>query len=55
VTALMLAWVNVGVVQLPAEMVALGRRFALVRNGIAFVFSILTALITVLLVTAWSG
>jgi len=47
VTAFMAAWVGVGVVQLPAEIVALGRRFALVRNAIAFVFSILTALITV--------
>ena len=30
--ALMLAWVTVGVIQLPAESAALGPRFALVRN-----------------------
>jgi predicted Fe-Mo cluster-binding NifX family protein len=54
VTAFLVAWVGVGVVQLPSEIVALGRRFALIRNGIAFVFSILTALITVFLINGLS-
>jgi len=47
VTALIIAWVTVGVVQLPAEIAALGKRFALLRNGLAFVLSIITALVTV--------
>ena len=50
VTAFMVAWVTVGVVQLPAESILLGRRFALLRNVISFVFSIIVALITVFLV-----
>ena len=51
VTALMLAWVNVGIIQLPAESAALGRRFAVVRNLAGFVMAVLMSL-TVLL---WDG
>ena len=47
VTAFILAWVTVGIVQLPAEMKALGRNFALARNGLAFLLSIPTSIITV--------
>lgn len=47
VTALIVAWVTVGLVQLPAEIVALGRGFALVRNAISFLLSIVLAIITV--------
>ncbi len=36
VTALIVSWVTVGMVQLPVEILALGRRFALLRNLIAF-------------------
>lgn len=49
VTAFLVAWVTVGVVQLPAESVLLGRRFAVIRNITAFLFAIVTALITVLI------
>ncbi|MFW6125965.1 MAG: permease [Chloroflexota bacterium] len=48
VTALIVAWVSVGVVQLPAEMAALGRRFALVRVALSFVAAIAIALVTVI-------
>jgi uncharacterized membrane protein YraQ (UPF0718 family) len=51
VTALMTAWVTVGLIQLPAEMAALSRRFGLVRNGVSFVLSILIAIATV---TVWN-
>jgi predicted Fe-Mo cluster-binding NifX family protein len=44
VTALMLAWVSVGVIQLPAESAALGARFALVRNLAAFVMAVIMSL-----------
>ena len=50
VTAFLIAWVTVGVVQLPAESILLGRRFALLRNIISFVFSVIVAIITVFLV-----
>jgi uncharacterized membrane protein YraQ (UPF0718 family) len=47
VTALLVAWVAVGLAQLPAEMVFLGRRFALVRNLLGFLAAVLVALATV--------
>lgn len=48
VTAFLLAWVTVGIVQLPAESALLGRRFALLRNGFGFLFAIIIAALTVL-------
>jgi len=50
VTAFMVAWVTVGVIQSPIESKALGKRFAIFRNLSAFVMAIVTALITVFLV-----
>jgi len=47
VTALILTWVMVGWLQLPAEMDALGKRFALVRNGLCLVLSMPTAMLVV--------
>jgi uncharacterized membrane protein YraQ (UPF0718 family) len=47
VTAFLVAWVTVGIIQLPAEALMLGRRFALVRNAVSFVLSILIGLLTV--------
>ncbi len=47
VTAFILAWVTVGLIQLPAESLMLGRKFALYRNGVSFVSSIVIALLTV--------
>lgn len=47
VTALLVSWVTVGIVQLPAEALMLGTRFSLIRNVIAFVASILVAFLTV--------
>jgi len=55
VGAFVVAWVTVGMVQLPAESIALGRRFALYRNGLAFVISILIALITASVVALLGG
>jgi predicted Fe-Mo cluster-binding NifX family protein len=45
ITALLFTWVTVGLVQLPAEIAALGRSFGLIRIVVAFVVSILMALI----------
>jgi len=47
VTAFIMAWTTVGVVMLPLEASFLGKRFALVRNLLNFIFSILIALLTV--------
>jgi uncharacterized membrane protein YraQ (UPF0718 family) len=49
VTAFLVAWVTVGVVQLPAEMMILGKKFAVFRNLSAFVLSIIVAIITILI------
>ncbi len=51
VTAFLVSWVTVGVVQLPAESILLGKRFALARNISAFFFSMIVAVITVLVVS----
>jgi len=51
VTAFIVAWVSVGIIQLPAEASILGKKFALLRNASAFVLSIIVALITVLIIS----
>ena len=43
VTALLVSWVTVGSIQLPAEIQTFGARFALLRNGISFVFALIIA------------
>ncbi len=47
VTAFLVAWVTVGIIQLPAESILLGKKFALIRNLSAFIFAIIVAIITV--------
>jgi len=47
VTSFLVAWVTVGIVQLPAESILLGKRFALLRNAISFIFAIIVAILTV--------
>jgi uncharacterized membrane protein YraQ (UPF0718 family) len=47
VTAFIVAWVTVGVVTLPAEIVMLGKKFAIARNVMSFIFAIIVAIITV--------
>ncbi len=49
VTAFLVSWVTVGVIQLPAESAILGKKFAFLRNLTSFIFSILVAVITVLI------
>jgi len=58
VTAFIVTWVTVGLVQLPAEIVAFGKRFALLRNGLSFVLAIPIAILTVLILnfmTRWTS
>ncbi len=47
VAALMLSWVNIGLIQLPAESAALGVKFALKRNLAAFIMVILASMFIV--------
>lgn len=47
VTALIVSWVTVGIVQLPAEALLLGKRFAIYRNLLCFVFAIAISILTV--------
>lgn len=49
VTAFLVAWVTVGVVQLPAESMLLGKKFAVFRNLSCFLLAILVAAVTVFL------
>ena len=46
VTALLVSWVTVGSTQLPAEIQTFGARFALLRNGISFLFALVIAFLT---------
>ncbi|OYT54427.1 MAG: hypothetical protein B6U72_02585 [Candidatus Altiarchaeales archaeon ex4484_2] len=46
ITAFIVAWATVGVVQLPAESMFLGTKYALARNLLAFISSILVAIST---------
>ena len=55
VTAFMLTWVTVGLVQLPAEMAALGRRFALRRNIACFLLAFPIAIATVVILAVLNG
>ena len=49
ITSFLVAWVTVGLVQLPAEALLLGRKFAIWRNILSFIFSIVVAITTVLI------
>ncbi len=49
VTAFIVSWVTVGIVQIPAESAILGKRFTLIRNLTAFIFAIIVAILTVLI------
>jgi uncharacterized membrane protein YraQ (UPF0718 family) len=52
VTAFLVAWVTVGIVQLPAESMLLGKKFAVTRNITAFLIAIAVAVITVAIMGA---
>jgi hypothetical protein len=46
VTAFIMAWTTVGLVMLPLEASFLGKKFALARNGLNFLFALLIAVLT---------
>jgi len=49
VTAFIVSWVTVGIIQLPAEIMLLGKKFAITRNVTAFFLAIIVAIITILI------
>ena len=55
VTAFIVAWVTVGIIQLPMEMNILGRRFAIARNLCGFLFAILIAILTEVTLSVLGG
>lgn len=55
VTGFIIAWVTVGIVQLPAEIAALGAKFALLRNALCFALAILIAFLTTTILFLVSG
>lgn len=46
VTAFILSWVTLGLVQLPMEIEVFGGKFALYRNILAFIFTMVIAILT---------
>ncbi|MCD6549717.1 hypothetical protein J7K41_03355 [Candidatus Micrarchaeota archaeon] len=55
VTSFIVAWVTVGVIQLPYEMNMLGKRFAILRNILAFISTIIVAVVTVFILSIIKG
>jgi len=51
IVAFILSWVTVGLVQLPAEVMMLGKRFAILRNILSFISAILIGLIMQLILS----
>jgi len=47
VTAFMIAWTTVGIAMLPLEASMLGKKFALVRNSVNFVYAVIIAVLVV--------
>ena len=55
VTALLVSWVTVGSIQLPAEIHIFGARFALLRNGLAFLFALIIAFLVLITMKFLTG
>ncbi len=53
ISAFIVAWVTVGVVQLPAEILLLGKKFALLRNFFSFLSAVLIGVCTYLILLIW--
>lgn len=53
IVAFIVAWVTVGVVQLPAEIAMLGKKFALLRNLLSFISAVFIGIFTYLILLLW--
>lgn len=49
VISFIVAWVTVGFIQMPAEMIMLGKKFTIWRNVLSFIFSVFVAISSVFL------
>jgi len=49
VTAFIVTWVTVGIIQIPAEATILGKKFAIWRNLTSFILAIIVAVLVVLI------
>ncbi|MCK5017038.1 MAG: hypothetical protein KAS32_08195 [Candidatus Peribacteraceae bacterium] len=54
ITAFMVSWVSVGIIQFPAESMSFGKKFAITRNVVSFILSIFVAVVVVLTMGAIS-
>ena len=41
----MISWVTVGIAQLPMESLVLGKKFAIIRNAVSFLLSIIISIL----------
>lgn len=48
ITAFIVAWVTVGIVQLPAEIMMLGKRFAISRNIVSLILALIISFLTIM-------
>lgn len=55
ITAFIMAWTTVGIGMLPLEASFLGKRFAFIRNGINFIFSIIIAILVIYTLNIFHG
>jgi uncharacterized membrane protein YraQ (UPF0718 family) len=53
VTAFIIAWVSVGIIQLPAESMILGRKFAIARNVFSFLTALIISVLTFATLSLW--
>lgn len=53
VSAFIVTWVTVGMVQLPAEILLLGKKFAFLRNIFSFLSAIVIGICTYLILFIW--
>jgi uncharacterized membrane protein YraQ (UPF0718 family) len=51
ITAFIVTWVTVSIVQFPAEAAFLGKRFAVIRNSLGFILAIFVSIATVTTLT----
>ncbi len=54
VTAFILTWVSVGIIQLPAESMILGKRFAITRNVFSFLTALIISVLTFATLSLWA-
>lgn len=45
IASFILCWVSVGILQIPAEILMLGKKFTIYRNVVSFIFAIIIAII----------